>query len=178
MAGREVAERRVSKVGAGGEARRARDRLAVEEPLNSRVAGRPVGVTMRTPGNDVELAIGCCVSERGGPPDDIEAVSSARPRAGAGVQRAHRGAATRGAGPRPVSEPHGRHLLVVRCLRQGVDQGRDRGLRTWPVPAASVASGVLAAVPDRVGRPSECSSRREASTPPPSAGRWRRALRP
>ena len=33
MAGRGVAERRVLKVDAGGEARRARDRLAVEEPL-------------------------------------------------------------------------------------------------------------------------------------------------
>ncbi|HEV3012342.1 MAG TPA: sulfurtransferase FdhD, partial [Actinomycetota bacterium] len=61
MAGRGGAERRVLKVGPGGEARRARDRLAVEEPLELRVAGRPVGVTMRTPGNDFELAIGYCV---------------------------------------------------------------------------------------------------------------------
>ena len=42
MAGRGVAERRVLKVDAGGESRRARDRLAVEEPLELRVAGRPV----------------------------------------------------------------------------------------------------------------------------------------
>ena len=63
MAGRGVAERRVLKV-RDGQARRARDRLAVEEPLELRVAGRPVGVTMRTPGNDFELAIGYCVSER------------------------------------------------------------------------------------------------------------------
>ena len=75
MAGRGVAERRVLKIGAGGEARRARDRLAVEEPLELRVAGRPVGVTMRTPGNDVELAIGYCISERlVARPDDVEAV--------------------------------------------------------------------------------------------------------
>ena len=64
MAGRGVAERRVLKVEAGREARPARDRLAVEEPLELRVAGRPVGVTMRTPGNDVELAIGYCLTER------------------------------------------------------------------------------------------------------------------
>jgi FdhD protein len=63
MAGRGVAERRVLKI-RDGQARRSRDRLAVEEPLELRVAGRPVGVTMRTPGNDVELAIGYCVSER------------------------------------------------------------------------------------------------------------------
>ncbi|HEV3497504.1 MAG TPA: formate dehydrogenase accessory sulfurtransferase FdhD, partial [Actinomycetes bacterium] len=80
MAGRGVAERRVLKVEAGGEARRARDRLAVEEPLELRVAGRPVGVTMRTPGNDVELAIGYCVSERlVAHPGDVEAVRFCAP---------------------------------------------------------------------------------------------------
>ena len=80
MAGRGIAERRVLKVGAGGEARRSRDRLAVEEPLELRVAGRPVGVTMRTPGNDVELAIGYCLSERlVARPDDVEAVRFCAP---------------------------------------------------------------------------------------------------
>jgi len=80
MMGRRMAERRVLKVAAEGEARRARDRLAVEEPLELRVAGRPVGVTMRTPGNDVELAIGYCVSERlVTRPDDVEAVRFCAP---------------------------------------------------------------------------------------------------
>ena len=79
MTGRGVAERRVVKV-SGGEARRARDRLAVEEPLELRVAGRPVGVTMRTPGNDVELAIGYCVSERlVAHPEDVAAVRFCAP---------------------------------------------------------------------------------------------------
>ena len=34
------------------------DEVAVEEPLEIRVAGRPLAVTMRTPGNDEELALG------------------------------------------------------------------------------------------------------------------------
>jgi FdhD protein len=84
MAGRGVAERRVVKVNAGASVeagvRRARDRLAVEEPLELRVAGRPVGVTMRTPGNDFELAIGYCISERlVARPDDVEAVRFCAP---------------------------------------------------------------------------------------------------
>jgi FdhD protein len=79
MAGRGVAERRVLRV-RDGQARRAQDRLAVEEPLELRVAGRPVGVTMRTPGNDFELAIGYCVSERlVAAPDDIAAVRYCAP---------------------------------------------------------------------------------------------------
>jgi FdhD protein len=40
-----------------------RDLLAVEEPLEIRIGGHPVAVTMRTPGNDDELALGFCLSE-------------------------------------------------------------------------------------------------------------------
>ncbi|MBU8810683.1 formate dehydrogenase accessory sulfurtransferase FdhD [Mycolicibacterium goodii] len=39
------------------------DTLAAEEPLEIRVAGRPLTVTMRTPGNDFDLARGFLVSE-------------------------------------------------------------------------------------------------------------------
>jgi FdhD protein len=39
------------------------DELAVEEPLEIRVGGRPVAVTMRTPGHDDELSVGFLRSE-------------------------------------------------------------------------------------------------------------------
>ena len=39
------------------------DRLAVEEPLEIRVNGQAVAVTMRTPGYDEELALGFCLTE-------------------------------------------------------------------------------------------------------------------
>jgi FdhD protein len=44
-------------------ARAERDVVAVEEPLELRVAGQPVAVTMRTPGHDEELALGFAVGE-------------------------------------------------------------------------------------------------------------------
>lgn len=47
----------------GDGVRRRADVLAVEEPLEIRVAGTPLAVTMRTPGHDVELAAGFLVSE-------------------------------------------------------------------------------------------------------------------
>ncbi|HKU58026.1 MAG TPA: formate dehydrogenase accessory sulfurtransferase FdhD [Gaiellaceae bacterium] len=39
------------------------DAVAVEEPLEIRIGGAPVAVTMRTPGHDEELALGFCLSE-------------------------------------------------------------------------------------------------------------------
>ena len=45
------------------DARIEADELAVEEPLEIRVGGRPVAVTMRTPGHDEELALGFLLSE-------------------------------------------------------------------------------------------------------------------
>jgi FdhD protein len=39
------------------------DELAVEEPLEIRVDGRPIAVTMRTPGHDEELSVGFLLSE-------------------------------------------------------------------------------------------------------------------
>ncbi len=43
--------------------RSERDVVAVEEPLEIRVGGEPLAVTMRTPGHDEELALGFCLSE-------------------------------------------------------------------------------------------------------------------
>jgi FdhD protein len=44
-----------------------RDAVAVEEPLEIRINGAPVAVTMRTPGHDDELALGFCLTEGLGP---------------------------------------------------------------------------------------------------------------
>jgi FdhD protein len=56
------------------------DEVAVEEPLEIRVDGRPLAVTMRTPGDDDELALGFLFGEgliegarAAGPPDDLAA---------------------------------------------------------------------------------------------------------
>ena len=43
--------------------RSERDAVAVEEPLEIRINGEPVAVTMRTPGHDEELALGFCLTE-------------------------------------------------------------------------------------------------------------------
>jgi FdhD protein len=66
-----------------GVSERLRDELAVEEPLEIRVDGEPLAVTMRTPGEDEELAVGFLAGEAlieapediagAGPAPDLEA---------------------------------------------------------------------------------------------------------
>jgi FdhD protein len=59
-----VAQRRVRHADPGGPLSPEKDdAVAVEEPLEIRVAGEPVSVTMRTPGDDARLAVGFLYSE-------------------------------------------------------------------------------------------------------------------
>src|ERR1700692_5117528 len=60
--GRVTARRRVQHVTANDAVARP-ETLVVEEPLEIRVNGKPVTVTMRTPGSDIELAQGFLLTE-------------------------------------------------------------------------------------------------------------------
>ena len=60
--GRVTVRRRVLRV-RDGEASHRPDTLAAEEPMEIRVGGRALTVTMRTPGDDFDLAAGFLVSE-------------------------------------------------------------------------------------------------------------------
>jgi FdhD protein len=56
-------------------AEKTEDALAVEEPLEIRVAEKPISVTMRTPGDDFDLAAGFLFTEALiGSGDDIESI--------------------------------------------------------------------------------------------------------
>ncbi|MDH6194726.1 FdhD protein [Mycobacterium frederiksbergense] len=60
--GRVTARRRAHHVTAGQTTARP-ETLVVEEPLEIRINGKPITVTMRTPGSDVELAQGFLLTE-------------------------------------------------------------------------------------------------------------------
>lgn len=60
--GRVTARRKVVRLSGGHRSERA-DTLVVEEPLELRVGGESLMVTMRTPGDDFDLAAGFLVSE-------------------------------------------------------------------------------------------------------------------
>jgi FdhD protein len=70
-----TAKRRLVRIDDGS--REARfDTLAAEEPLEIRIDGAPLTVTMRTPGNDFELVAGFLVTE--GVVDDAEQIRTLR----------------------------------------------------------------------------------------------------
>jgi len=58
-----TARRRITRYTLGERTSRREDELTVEEPLEVRVGHRALAVTMRTPGHDVDLALGLLVSE-------------------------------------------------------------------------------------------------------------------
>ena len=60
--GRVTERRRVLRVRGASASHRA-DTLVAEEPLEIRLNGKPLAITMRTPGDDFDLAIGFLVSE-------------------------------------------------------------------------------------------------------------------
>lgn len=60
--GRVTVRRPIRTISGGGD-RRRQDVLAGEEPLELRVGGKALAVTMRTPGHDVELAHGFLLTE-------------------------------------------------------------------------------------------------------------------
>ena len=120
------------------------DEVAVEEPLEIRVDGRPLAVTMRTPGNDEELALGFLHGEglideprAAGPPEDLAAN------------------VVEVAGPllRDPGLAQLLHDLVLRRLRQGsarAGRGRRAAGRAGPVARARRCSPSL---PDRLRQP-------------------------
>ena len=73
--GRITVRRPVVKLTLGAESTRRADTLAVEEPLEIRVGGTPLAVTMRTPGNDVELAAGFLTHEGIATPSSVHGIA-------------------------------------------------------------------------------------------------------
>jgi FdhD protein len=135
------------------------DTLAVEEPLEIRVAGVSFAVTMRTPGDDVDLAIGFLVSE--GVIGRGEDVAIARFCAGAGdgelntynvldVELAD--------GVAPPTPEAARAFFTTSscgiCGKASIEAVRTRS--RWPLPTAAggeplqIESETLTALPDRL----------------------------
>ena len=119
------------------------DHIAIEEPLEIRVDGEPIAVTMRTPGNDEELAAGFLFGE--GLIDTPPAVSPTRELAANTIEVA---------GPllhRPASR---RFYTTSSCGVCGKGALEELAVQAPRAPdGPGVHRALLAALPDRLAQP-------------------------
>jgi FdhD protein len=132
------------------------DRVAVEEPLEIRLEGRPLAVTLRTPGDDEELAAGFVVTEgivkRPRDIDRIVVVDDVAPSARGNVVDVRLAAdALRARGSAVSSLTHRPSFITSACGVCGRGTIDAISRRATPLPdgrALAVAS--LVACPDRL----------------------------
>jgi FdhD protein len=139
-----------------GAARRRPDRLVTEEPLEVRVAGpgqqpAPFAVTMRTPGNDFDLAVGLCLTEGLiASADDLGGVAYCL---GPGHEQLYNVVTVRLRGRAPEELRERRYLSNSSCGICGKAALDEVELRVPPVGAGPVvAASVLGALPDALAR--------------------------
>ena len=134
-----------------GVVRQSMDSLVAEEPLEIRVNGAPLSVTMRTPGNDLELAAGFLLTEgiiqNGGQIASLDYVPQEKqPKQNVvGVQLT--------AGAEFDSENLRRNFFAASscgiCGKASIEAVRVRGIRA-PNPDFRIKPEVLCEIPERL----------------------------
>ena len=149
-----TAERLVLRVTVGESPKRQSDSLAGEEPLELRVGGRSLAVTMRTPGADFDLAAGFLVSE--GVVTRPEELSAMRYCAGAtdGLNRYNLLDLTLASGVAPPDDSVARAFFTTSscglCGKASIDAVRTRSAFEVRDDPLRVTPALLASLPERL----------------------------
>jgi FdhD protein len=152
-----TARRQVTRINDGSR-RAVVDSLAAEEPLEIRVGGRPLAVTMRTPGNDFELAAGFLVSEglvEGGA-DVARIAYCSGDEAGRGSSPGQLNVldVTLARGVAPPPQAAARAFVTTSscglCGKASIDTVRARSRHPVAGDPLTVEAGLLAALPGRL----------------------------
>ena len=126
-----------------------RDEVAVEEPLEIRVDGAPLSVTMRTPGHDEELALGFLHGEG--------LIDGGAPTPAAGPTADFAANVVEVAGPL-LRDPGARRFYTTSscgvCGKGALEEVAVVAAGEAPLPSGPrVARALLAALPDRLTQP-------------------------
>ncbi|WP_105033953.1 formate dehydrogenase accessory sulfurtransferase FdhD [Cryobacterium aureum] len=149
-----TARRKITRLTVGSVALAGEDLLAVEEPLEIRVNGRRLAVTMRTPGNDIDLAAGFLVSE--GVITMGDDFNTARYCAGAvdGVNTYNVLDVTLGAGVAPPAPSLERSLLTTSscglCGKESIDAVRTKSTFAIADDPVQVTAESLTTFPEKL----------------------------
>jgi FdhD protein len=133
-----------------GEVHQSLDYLVAEEPLEIRVNGSPLSVTMRTPGNDLELAAGFLLTEgiidRGPQIERLE-----HPQGGPNAKNVVEVQLAEDVEIDSAAQQ--RNFFVASscgiCGKTSIDAVRRRGMRP-PNPAFQIAPEILCRLPDQL----------------------------
>lgn len=136
-----------------GAATGSMDTVVVEEPMEVRVDGTPVSVTMRTPGDDFDLALGFALTE--GLLDRADDVAAIRYCEGPGTDAGdHNVVDVLRRVPGPVDEALRRNVYTTSscgiCGTASIDGVRARARGSVADDPVTVAAAVLTALPDRL----------------------------
>ncbi len=134
-----------------GKVQQSLDYLVAEEPLEIRVNGHPLSVTMRTPGNDLELAAGFLLTE--GIIRERSQIERLEHASQAGQPTKNVVEVFLTADAEFDRENLQRNFFVASscgiCGKTSIDAIRVRGIRA-PNPAFRIAPEILCAIPDRL----------------------------
>ncbi len=138
-----------------GKVRRFQDYLVGEEPLEIRVGKHPLSVTMRTPGQDLELAAGFLFTEgliqTGDQIASIEYARNAKPQEAGNVVQVRLRARRRGQGKSLDLGRTRRNFFAASscgiCGKASIDSVRVRGISP-PNPRLRLAPEVLCRLPE------------------------------
>jgi FdhD protein len=137
-------------------ARQRPDRLVTEEPLEIRVHGpnetpAPLVVTMRTPGNDFELAAGFCLTER--VLDRVEDLDNIAYCLGGEGEQLYNVVTVKSRAPLANDVASRRFLANSSCGICGKAALDEVAVRCAPVGAGpTIAASVVGALPDKLAR--------------------------
>src|ERR687890_244148 len=153
--GRTMNRRPVVKINldATGEPRRRPDDLAAEEPLEIRIRRTPLAVTMRTPGQDIDLAMGFLLTE--GVIGTAGDVLTAQLCAGADTPNTYNvvDVVLGDHVPPPTTDPSRNFYTTSSCGvcgKASIDAVRTRSLFPVAADPLSVPATLLAELPDRL----------------------------
>ena len=139
----------VTRVDASGRSVRRPDRVIVEEPLTIQLDGEVVTTTMRTPGNDFELAAGFCFTEgllAGAPVTGVRYCAD-----GPAIDSEFNVVTVETGGLAPVPTPRlGRRRRAAGCAAVISSTPLPSDSRPTRPTAPAIAIDVLAAVPTTV----------------------------
>jgi FdhD protein len=160
MSATTTARRRVLRVPVAGPTEHRADLLAVEEPLEIRVDGEPLTVTMRTPGDDIDLAAGFLFTEGLlGSLDEVHEIRMCDENVAAVTLQPGHALPYQNAG----RDGPARNFLITSacgvCGKDSIEAIRVRSAFDVAADPVRVSAAVLAALPDRLRQAQRVFSR-------------------